>query len=225
MLKDFEELRKIDVLPYCDMREARDDKGKKIDVPYLNWAKCIDLLHENGAKKVYFTPLTNDKGSSLFMSDLAFAKDKESSPNRCYEVAIEIVIDDEKFIVRGPVMNGANPVRDNSMSQQRVWNAQTRTFVKGVAIHTGLGFDLWCKTERKETNDTPQEEDLSIHRIMKIKERIFQQVTEKLSNGMSMEDVAKICGYETRDEFELILKTYFVTINNIEARLRKNDSK
>ena len=159
MLKSFEELRKIDVLPYCDMREAKDDKGRKIEVPYLNWAKCIDLLHEHGAKKVYFTPLTNANGSSLFMSDIAFAKDSDSAPNRCYEVAIEIVIDDEKFVVRGPVMNGSNAVRDNSMSQQRVWNSQTRTFVKGVAIHTGLGFDLWCKSEEKETNAIPQEED------------------------------------------------------------------
>ena len=225
MFKSFEELRKIDVLPYCDMREAKDDKGRKIEVPYLNWAKCIDLLHEHGAKKVYFTPLTNANGSSLFMSDIAFAKDSDSAPNRCYEVAIEIVIDDEKFVVRGPVMNGSNAVRDNSMSQQRVWNSQTRTFVKGVAIHTGLGFDLWCKSEEKETNAIPQEEDLNIHKIMKIKERIFQLITDKLSSGMSMDDVATVCGYQTRDEFELVLKTHFVTINNIEARLRKNDSK
>ena len=225
MLKPFNELRKVDVLPFCELREAKDDKGNKIQVPYLNWAKCIDLLHEHGAENVYFTPLTNANGSSLFMSDLAFAKDKESPPNRCYEIAIEIVIDDKKFIMRGPVMNGSNPVRDNSMSQQRVWNAQTRAFVKGVAIHTGLGFDLWCKAENSEDDTTPKEEDLSVHRIMKIKERIFQIITEKLSSGMSMDDVAAICGYETRDAFELVLKTYFITINNIEARLRKNDSK
>lgn len=225
MLKPFNELRKVDVLPFCEMREAKDDKGNKIQVPYLNWAKCIDLLHEHGAEEVYFTPLTNANGSSLFMSDLAFAKDKEASPNRCYEVAIEIVIDDKKFVMRSPVMNGSNPVRDNSMSQQRVWNAQTRAFVKGVAIHTGLGFDLWCKAENSEDDTTPKEEDLSVHRIMKIKERIFQIITEKLSSGMSMDDVAAICGYETRDAFELVLKTYFITINNIEARLRKNDSK
>lgn len=225
MLKDFNELRKVDVLPYCDMRDAKDDKGNAIKVPYLNWAKCIDLLHQHGAQEVYFTPLTNPNGSSLFMSDLAFAKSDKDAPNRCYEVAIEIVIDDKKFIMRSPVMNGSNPVRDNSMSQQRVWNAQTRAFVKGVAIHTGLGFDLWCGAEKSEEDTTPKEEDLSVHRIMKIKERIFQIITEKLSSGMSMDDVAAICGYETRDAFELVLKTYFITINNIEARLRNNDSK
>ena len=46
-----------------------------------------------------------------------------------------------------PVMNGANPVKDNSMSQQRVWNSMCRAFVKCVAIHTGLGFNLWLKEE------------------------------------------------------------------------------
>ena len=44
-------------------------------------------------------------------------------------------------------MNGANPVKDNSMSQQRVWNSMCRAFVKCVAINTGLGFDLWAKEE------------------------------------------------------------------------------
>lgn len=225
MLKNFNELRDIDVLPFCDVREAKDDNGKKIKVPYLNWAKCIDLLHKNGAEKVYFEPLTNKDGSSLFMSDVSFAKDESSAPNRCYEVAVKIVIDDDEFIMRSPVMNGANPVRDNSMSQQRVWNSQTRAFVKGVAIHTGLGFDLWCKSEEDEENNAPKEEDLSVHKIMKIKERIFQLITDKLSDGKTMDDVAVICGYETRDEFELVLKTHFATINNIEARLRKYDSK
>lgn len=216
MLKPFNELRKVDISKYVKQRDGFD---------YLNWADCITLLHEHGAEKVYFTPLTNENGSSLFMSDAEFAKDDKSAPNRCYEIAVEIVIDDNKFIMRSPVMNGSNPVRDNSMSQQRVWNSQTRAFVKGVAIHTGLGFDLWCKSEAAEEASAPQEEDLSVHKIAKIKDRIFQLITDKLAEGLSMDDVAAVCGYETRDEFELVLKTYFAAIHNIEARLRKNDSK
>ena len=43
MLKNFNEMRKVDVLPYCEKREG---------MLYLNWAKCIDLLHENGAETV-----------------------------------------------------------------------------------------------------------------------------------------------------------------------------
>lgn len=62
-LKSFNELRKLDVSKYIKER----DKAK-----YLPWAVCVDLLHQNGAEKVYFEPLTNDKGSSLFMSDKTF---------------------------------------------------------------------------------------------------------------------------------------------------------
>lgn len=57
MLKGFNELVQIDVLPFCDKRKAKDDNGKPIEVPYLPWAKCKMLLHENGAGEVYFVPL------------------------------------------------------------------------------------------------------------------------------------------------------------------------
>ena len=66
MLKSYQELRALNVEPYCDYREGKDDKGKKIMIPYLNWAKCVDLLHENGAETVYFTPLRTPGGSFVF---------------------------------------------------------------------------------------------------------------------------------------------------------------
>lgn len=216
MLKTFEELRKLDISKYVKDRDGFD---------YLNWAKCIDLLHENGAEKVYFTPLTNENGSSLFMSEMEFRKDANTSPNRCYEVAIEIVIDDDKFIMRGPVMNGANPVRDNSMSQQRVWNAQTRAFVKGVAIHTGLGFDLWCKSEQVEEDNSPKEDDIYKHSLKVIKERMEQEVTTLMQKGLSLSDVAKSFGWDEevfRSKF-----SYFAELYNMEKKLLEliNDSK
>ena len=140
MLKSYEELRQIDVRPYCEKRDGYQ---------YLNWAKCIDLLHENGAEKVYFTPIQNPKtGGSLYESESQFA-DKNGNTNRNYETRIEVVIDDATYIMHSPVMNGTNPVKDNSMSQQRVWNSMTRSFVKCVAINTGLGFDLWLKEEMR----------------------------------------------------------------------------
>ena len=45
MLKSFDELREVNVLPFCEKRDGLD---------YLNWAKCIDLLHKYGAKKSIF---------------------------------------------------------------------------------------------------------------------------------------------------------------------------
>ena len=162
MLKAYEEMRKIDVRPYCEDREGK---------LYLNWAKCIELLHENGAEKVYWIPVPDPKtGSSLRMTDTVFS-DKNGVTNRCYETLIEVVIDDNTYRMQSPVMNGTNPVKDNSMSQQRVWNSMCRSFVKCVAIHTGLGFNLWLKEEFNKfenaipTTDSDRATDAQIKQI------------------------------------------------------------
>ena len=148
MLKSYEELRKVDVSPYCEERDG---------MSYLNWAKCIDLLHQYGAEKVYWIPIPDPKtGNSLRMSEIAF-EDKNKVSNRCYETRIKVVIDDNEYEFQAPVMNGSNPVKDNSMSQQRVWNSMCRSFVKCVAIHTGLGFNLWLKEEYNPYNSMPSE--------------------------------------------------------------------
>lgn len=151
MLKSYDEMRKIDVKPYCEEREG---------MMYLNWAKCVALLHENGAEKVYWEPIPDEKtGSSLRMVDVIFTDSKQNT-NRCYETRIKVVIDDSEYIMQSPVMNGSNPVKDNSMSQQRVWNSMCRSFVKCVAINTGLGFDLWLKEEMQPfRNVMPAEEE------------------------------------------------------------------
>lgn len=138
MLKSYKELREIDVTPYCEERDG---------IKYLNWAKCIDLLHEHGAEKVYFEPVPDERtGTSLRMTDVVFS-DSKNNTNRCYETRIKVVIDENEYIMQSPVMNGQNPVKDNSMSQIRVWNSMCRSFVKCVAIHTGLGFNMWLKSE------------------------------------------------------------------------------
>lgn len=143
-LKGYEELRSVDVRPYCEERDG---------MIYLNWAKCIDLLHKYGAEKVYWIPVPDSKtGSSLRMTDSIFT-DSKGNANKCYETRIKVVIDENEYEMQSPVMNGVNPVKDNSMSQQRVWNSMCRSFVKCVAIHTGLGFDLWLKEEMQPFNN------------------------------------------------------------------------
>lgn len=140
MIKSYAEMKKIDVSPYCEERDG---------FVYLNWAKCIDLLHENGAEKVYFIPIPDEKtGSSLRMTEQFFT-DSKGNTNRCYETRIKVVIDNNEYEMQSPVMNGSSPVKDNSMSQQRVWNSMCRSFVKCVAIHTGLGFNLWLREEMR----------------------------------------------------------------------------
>lgn len=162
-LKSYKEMREIDVKPYCEDRDG---------MLYLNWAKCVDLLHENGAEKVYWIPIPDEKtGSSLRMTEQTFT-DKSGNTNRCYETRIMVVIDENIYEMQSPVMNGSNPVKDNSMSQQRVWNSMCRSFVKCVAIHTGLGFDLWLKEEMQPFgNAIPEEEEkASVAQIKVLKE-------------------------------------------------------
>ena len=214
-IKKFAELRSVDVMPHCETREAKDDKGKTIQVPYLNWAKCKDLLHENGAEVVYFEPCVNANGSSLFMSDQVFT-DKNGITNRCYEVRVKIVIDDLEFEAQYPLMNGSNPVKDNSLTQQRLWNAQTRAFVKGVAMRTGLGFGLWV-TGGDEADEKTPVDDLSGHNLFSIKERMQIAYTNAIKKGMSTGDIAKALN-KTEDEVRIIF-TYFDQLNRFEQAL------
>lgn len=213
MLKSFKELRAIDVTPYCDMREAKDDKGKTIQVPYLNWAKCKDLLHQNGAEVVYFEPCTNENGSSLFMSSEVFT-DSKGNTNRCYEVRVRITIDELTFEAQFPLMNGSNPVKDNSLTQQRLWNSQTRAFVKGVAMRTGLGFDLWLDDEESKST----EDDLTKHNIFAIKERFMQEYTRVLRDKhLTTKEIADKCAM-SEDEVK-VLFTFFDQLDRFEKKL------
>ncbi len=213
MLKSYEELRKVDVSEWIEKRDEAD---------YLNWAKVVDLLHENGATKVYFEPIVNpNTGSSLYMTEQIFT-DKNGISNRVYETAVKIVIDDIEFIQRGPVTNGSNPVKDNSMTQQRLWNCQTRLFVKGVAIRTGLGFNLWLKEEEKNEKDN-WEDDLSKHNIFKIKERCQQIYTQKMKTGLTTKEIAERL-HKSEDEVKAIF-SYFDILNNFEKDLSNIDTK
>lgn len=205
-MKSYEEMRKIDVTPFCDVRKEKIN-GKEIEIPYLNWAKCIDLLHQNGCEKAHFYPVAIDgnNGSSLICSGATFT-DSKGNTNHAYETRIHVILDDHEFDFQGPVMNGANPVKDNSMSQQRLWNCQCRLFVKAVAIHTGLGFDLWLKGEEGESKAVKPEEIR--HEILKVRERIYEKVTEiQKRKNYTLDDIARELGME-REDVEFNLRQY-----------------
>ena len=152
----FKELRKVDVTPYVKKRDGAD---------YLPWATVVDLLYEHGAEKVWYETLHNDKGSSLFMSEQTFT-DSKGNINRCYEVRVKITVDDDTFTYTYPLLNGINPVKDNSLNQNVVHKAIQRALVKAIAIRYGLGFSLWSKDEI----DTQDEEDLYKHNLFAIKQ-------------------------------------------------------
>lgn len=207
MLKSYNELRKISVEQYTEERDGQ---------LYLPYNKCIDLLHENGAEVVYFLPVPNPKtGGSLYESETVF-EDKNGVKNRCYETKIEIHIDDKVYYMQSPVMNGANPVKDNSMSQQRVWNSMTRSFVKAVAMYTGLGFSLWLKEEAE--NRKAQAKADQFHDILKVQERVFETITFIQKRGnMTLGDIADKM---KRSEEELrTYLSYYSILNSMERSL------
>ena len=203
MLKSWNEMRSLDISKYVKQRDKAD---------YLPWASCLKLLYDNGAEKVTIRTLTDDNGSSLFMSDQVFT-DKNGGTNRCYEVRLEVIIDGNSYTFSYPVMNGINAVRDNLMNQNAVHKAQMRAFVKCVAINTGLGFDLWMDDADIE-NDT---DDLSKHNLWAIKERLQQSYTRAIKKGMSTGDIAKAVN-KTEDEVRIIF-TYFDQLNRFEQEL------
>lgn len=193
MIKSFNELRKVDVSPYIKQRDGAD---------YLPWATVVDLMHEHGAEKVFFTPVYNDNGSSLFMSEQTFT-DAKGNTNRCYEVRIAITVDDDSFVYSYPLLNGINPVKDNSLNQNVVFKAMARAFVKAIALRYGLGFSLWSK----EDIDDGQEDDLYKHSIHAVCERVQQTYTRLVRKGMTTNEIAEKLG-KTPDDIKALFSFY-----------------
>lgn len=201
--KSFNDMAKVDVSKFVKQRDGID---------YLSWAMCKKLLHDNGAEVVMFYPVPGEDGSTLRMSKEAFA-DKNGVINRVYEVLVHIKVDGIEWDIAYPVMNGNNPVKDNSMSQLRVHNAVRRAFVKGVAERIGLGFSLWL-----DDDDMPQEEteDLSKHSLMKCKQRLMELITSKINNEkIPLSTIADRLGMD-----EETLRAKFTVYNEL-AKLEK----
>ena len=210
-LLSFDELVNINLEEYITKRDGAD---------YVNWAKIVELLHKYGAKEVWFEPVQQENGSSLIICDKEFT-DKSGGTNSVYETRIKVKIDDLEFEMQGPVMNGANPVKDNSMSQQRLWNSQTRLFVKGVALHTGLGFKLWSRIELEDENKTFTSND----NILEVGKRVKEKLTDLMVNhGMSTMEIATTLGFEDEGELQHLL-TYYAKLNNFEKAIDKIKAK
>lgn len=212
MLKPYDELVKVDVLPHCEHRDAKNDRGDTISVPFLNWAKCVQLLHEHGAKEVYFVPVKAPDGGYLFRS--ADVEDRDGRKTGCYFVAVEVHIDDLVFTQDAPLLNGSYVVYEEHLNQLRISNAHARAFVKGVAIRTGLGFRLW--SDARDEDDGP--EDLSGHSIFAIKKRVEELITRKLQRGVDMDDLLNHVGLSKR-EFDRLMNQ-FQNISVLEEKLK-----
>lgn len=193
----FEQMMNVDVSQFC-----RERDGMK----YLPWANCKQLLHEAGAETVYFEPVPGPDGSSVIMTNQVFI-DKEGKKNRCYETRIRVVIDDLQYEYQGPIMNGSYPVKDNTMSQSKLRNAQARLFVKSVAERIGLGFDLWLQeTEMDTETDT---DNLGMHSLSKCRERVERLLSSKMAAGKSLAEICSKLNI-TEEMMQMHMKQYAV---------------
>lgn len=206
-IKSWKEMFDLDISQYVKKRDGAE---------YLPWSTCLMLLYENGAEKVMIIPQTTDSGSSLFMSEQNFT-DKSGGTNRCYEVMVEVRIDDKKYIISYPVMNGINPVRDKTMNQNAVHKAQMRAFVKCVAINTGLGFKLWLDDSDLDTDS----DDLTKHSIFAIRERMQQKCTELVKKGMTTKEIAGKLGINEQSLLQYYLGGVFDEIYRVEQEMAK----
>lgn len=220
MLKNWNELRAIDVSTYTKTRKTKDDKGREVEIAYLPWARCIDLLHEHGAESVGFKPLMTDDGSYLFCSrevqTVPKAQNAAPRTTACYFVRVEISIDGDKWEYDYPLLNGANVVYDDTLNQRAINTAHARAFVKGVAIKTGLGWSLWTGEEEPEE----AEEDLYSHKLFAIQKRLEERISALMARGMTVDEIAKAIGW-TRKQLDTVMTVYFRGISALETELGK----
>lgn len=197
-MKSFLELMELDISSYTSTRKAKDENSKVVDIEYLPWAACKLLLHKEGCKTVDFEPLTTPEGSYVFThKDVT---DKNGAKNGCYFVKVRITIDDLTFDYAYPLMNGNLVVRDETLNQLRISNAHARAFVKGVAVKTGLGYKLWLKDDES----TKLGEDLSIHDIRKVQQRVGELLTEKVRKHETEEKVCSLLGIKVGQLYAML---------------------
>jgi Protein of unknown function (DUF1071) len=121
MIKDFNELRKVDVLPFC----KKLDEDKKFN--YLPWLACLDILRENGAEVIRY-----DCSGILYT---------EVNGGKQVLVRVKVVVDGQRCSITHAVANGEIPITNPNALQ--IGFAIQRAMVKAVAINFGLGLDLW----------------------------------------------------------------------------------
>ena len=198
MLKSFHELAEFDVTGFCAMREGKDENGKKINVPYLPWVKCLRLLRDpkvGGAERVRYRALQAPDGSYVFCGERHINKEREGA---CYFVTVEVDIDCEIYTMPFPVMNGTAVVYKDTLNQLRVSNAIQRAFVKCVAVNTGLGIQLWEKDD-ESSDHGKQPEQVFPHTPLLVKEEIEKIITAKLKSGLSNVEILQKLGIKGGD--------------------------
>lgn len=155
MIKPFKELVKLDLTAHAQKKPTFYKKDGQLFptsedkwLDYIEWAKVLELLYENGAESISFKSCIHAE-----------------KPNT---LCIFLFIDGKESVIDYPIIDG-NAVIQNP-NQMQLHKAELRGFVKAVAIHTGLGLNLWMKEERqlqesvnkKEPKEKPEKQALSV---------------------------------------------------------------
>lgn len=148
MIKKFNELVKLDLTKFTQKKptffKGQDGRLKPTSedkwLDYIEWAKLLELLYENGADEVgFFSEIHKEKINTL---------------------VIHLCIDSQEYVTDYPIIDGNSVI--TAPNQMQLHKAELRGFVKCVAIHTGLGLSLWMREERQMqevVNHEPKKEE------------------------------------------------------------------
>lgn len=162
-MKTFLELYRLDLGQYISkkpiMKKSGDEWKKIGELDYISWSACLKLLYEFGAKSVRYGNILSESGHSLFLQS-----------GKCPEVHVFVEIDENRYELAYPVIDGARDIPIDKITQSDVHNATQRGFVKCVAINTGLGLSLWEREDR-ELSKIPKD-DINYHNLYAVIERV-----------------------------------------------------
>ena len=152
MIKKFSELIKVEV-PITKKPTFKWDKAKQKtvqdgEVDTLTWVDCLTCLYENGAEKVIFENVPNEKGELLYKDE-----------NNAISIKVFVDIDGDRREIVYPLIDGNKDVELEKLKQSDIYNAKQRAFVKCVAVNWGLGLSLWKKVDLDKTE---KEEEKSL---------------------------------------------------------------
>lgn|SRR5699024_255710 len=167
-LKPFHELFNLDISNEVQKRPVK--RNSNITLDYLEWANCIKLLYENGAKKVKYGMIKNENNYPCFYNHNGEAP----------FVSVWVEIDGERYEEDYPVTNGIYPV--SNPNQLDINKAKQRGFVKAVAINTGLGLGLWIKEEEVINSNKEIQRELNQSETKSLND----QITEKFAKALQV---------------------------------------
>jgi hypothetical protein len=202
MIADFNTLFALDLTGKTNKKTV----SGRTEVDYLNWAVCVSLLHENGAKKVLF--------GNVHQNDHPLFLKGEALPF----VRVYVDVDGDRRELDYPVIDGFFDVKMDKIEQSDVHNATQRGFVKCVGINWGLGLPLWIKEE----SAAPQKDNLLIHNIWSIKKRLDETITAKMQKKgiASQKELCDAIGW-TEKAFTQTMTIMFDNIAKLEDLVKK----